>query len=193
MSELVAGWFGTAHERLDPLLQSLHRDGGRLLGACDVTVGRGLAGVLGRRIVRRWGLHLVGANQMDVTVAPSPDALRWHRSFNGRPPLSSRFVPFGRFPDGHWQESSGRLALELGVALEEGNWIWHQRAARLGGLPLPAWLAPRVQAAKCVVAGKYVFSVRVALPLLGTLVSYAGTLDARVSDASRSSIERPAA
>ncbi|WP_139179114.1 DUF4166 domain-containing protein [Lysobacter sp. yr284] len=52
------GGFCPAFDRLPPLLQTLHRDGGALAGGIELRTGRGLAGVIGQRLARTLGIPL---------------------------------------------------------------------------------------------------------------------------------------
>lgn len=73
----------------------------------------------------------------------------------------------------------GPLRLALKVDVQNGGWRWNPVGMRLWGVPLPAWVAPRVVAAKSVEGNRYRFSVVVSHPLLGFVLSYAGLLEAQ--------------
>ena len=57
-SNTVTAWFGEMFFELHPGLQSLHRHGGVLKGKIQLNFGKGLAGVLGKRIARKLGVPL---------------------------------------------------------------------------------------------------------------------------------------
>ena len=176
---LVREWFGAAWPQLHPLLQQLH--GVRescLAGTVHMRFGRGLAGVLGRRMARRLGLpDIAGPQHLVVDVGHDATQMHWQRRFGDGHALLSLFRPVGRFPDGHWVEDTGRIALTLQVDLVDGGWDWRLVGARLRGKSLPLWLLPRFSAYKRVVGGRYSFHVGFALPLLGDLLAYEGLLD----------------
>lgn len=178
MPTSVETWFGSAFERLHPLLQTLHRKGGVLSGPVQVSFGRGLAGFIGRHLARRLGVPSGnGANILRVSISSDGNTLHWNRQFNDRDEFRSLFVPVGRFPSGHWVECSGRIQLRLRVSLVEGSWHWQHLGSSLWGLPLPRWLMPRTTAYKEVRHGMYHFHVEVAVPLVGTVLSYSGDLE----------------
>ena len=186
-SALVEDWFGAAFAQLHPLLQSLHRHGGVLRGPVEVSLGRGVARWLGRIATGRLGLLPAPArNQLQVVVVVDDSALRWSRSFNGGPVLQSVFVPVGRFPTGFWREETGPATATLGVEIRGESWYWMPRSIRLRGTLLPIWLAPKVQAGKSVVDGRYEFSVRISLPVVGQVLSYRGSLSLVPTDESAS-------
>lgn len=173
----VVEWFGESFSQLDPLLQDLHRYGGNLSGAVDIEFGRGFAGFIGRRLAAKLGLPMVqGAHAFEVTIAHKNGALLWSRKFNAQLEMVSQFVPQGIYPDGFWRETTGALALQLGVDIRGGGWYWVQRQVRFLGIRLPIALFPESQAYKRVNQGLYEFSVSFAFPLLGKLVRYSGLL-----------------
>lgn len=179
----VRQWFGSDFARLHPLLQHLHLEGGVLAGEVELTYGRGLAGLIGRRLGRRLGLpEHPGRVSLRVEIRHDAQGLHWNRLFTGNQRMNSLFVPHGRFPDGLWSETSGPVTLRLGVEIRDGGWYWRPRAMRLHGLPLPLWLLPRSHAYKQIVTTaqgpRYRFAVSFSLPLLGQLLGYAGELDA---------------
>lgn len=176
----VTQWFGDGFARLHPVLQALHRSSGRLSGQVSLQFGAGLAGVLGRRLTRRLGIpESAGAHQLDVTIGHDATTLQWDRCFDGVHHLRSSFRPKGRWPDGHWIESTGPLELELAVDVVEGGWHWRAIGLRLHGVRVPLWLIPRSSAYKRIEDGAYRFFVGFSLPLLGQVFSYSGLLQAR--------------
>ncbi|HEY0065342.1 MAG TPA: DUF4166 domain-containing protein [Telluria sp.] len=178
MSKLVETWFGPAFDQLDPLLQALHRKGGVLAGPVSIVFGPGIAGVLGRSIARRAGIPTEGAlHQLRVAIHSADGVLHWNRSFDGQSVFTSHFIPVGNYPAGHWMEATGSIGLQLGVAIVAGGWHWQHLASTLRGVRVPTWLMPRMQACKQIRDGRYHFAVSMALPLLGTLLSYGGKLE----------------
>lgn len=177
----VEAWFGDGFARLHPLLQALHRDGGRLEGRVRFRVGQGLAGLIGRRVLRRLGIDAASLEQrpeqwLVVDIRHERGALRWARRFGDGPEAVSWFRPVGRWPDGCWEEQAGPLTLRLAVDTEGGGWRWRQIGCRLWALSLPAWLAPGVEAGKRIDADHYRFDVAIRLPLLGEILAWGGHL-----------------
>ena len=181
---LVSGWFGPQFGVLHPLLQQLHRQGGRLTGAVELRFGRGLAGWAGRRLAGKMGLPLeAGTLPLEVDISQAGGALVWSRRFGGAPlAMVSLFEPVGHWPDGCWRERTGALHFALTVDVRDGGWHWRVLGARLHGIPLPVVLLPRSHAGKWIEGGAYRFEVAFVAPLLGTLLSYGGTLQLHAHD-----------
>src|SRR5690349_12564436 len=114
---LVTRWFGASFERLHPLLQALHRDGGRLHGTVAIRSGRGIA--------RSLGIPLDRAERgFEVEIRHLDDALVWRRRFDDGNEMVSRFEPVGAWPDGCWIERTGAVRLDLAVDIVDGGWRW---------------------------------------------------------------------
>ena len=177
MNNPVVDWFGASFKELDPLLQELHRNGGDLTGVVDLEFGSGIAGVIGRSLALKLGLPVkAGKQKFSVSISHQGGALRWARQFDLHHNMVSLFVPHGSFPAGYWSETTGKLALELGVVIKEGGWYWVQRKIKFRGIPLPLWLFPASHAYKRIKNGLYEFSVTFSLPVIGKLLSYSGVL-----------------
>lgn len=174
-------WFGSAFDLLHPQLQALHRHGGTLSGMVRIETPQGTRGLLGRRLARAMGIPLDRAERpFAVCIGHDAASMTWARDFGDAHRMTSVFEPVGSYPDGHWRERIGSLTLRLGVGIVDGGWQWHARGARVAGLPLPRWVLPRTRARKAIDAeGRYRFEVAIALPVFGTVLRYAGTLQAR--------------
>jgi hypothetical protein len=174
-----SAWFGSDFARLHPRLQALHLEGGVLYGAVHISFGRGLAGVIGRRIARRLGIPTKGIDHpLQVTIAHHGEVLHWDRRFGNAQQFKSTFRPVGHWPDGHWVEETSAISLLLQVDLIDGGWYWRCIGARLGHWRMPTWLLPRSEAFKRIEDDRYRFSVSFALPLLGEVLRYGGLLRA---------------
>jgi hypothetical protein len=178
MSTVVQAWFGSAFEQLDPRLQQLHRYGGMLRGSVDVRFGKGVGGVLGRRLAKRLNIS-VGeqSNELEVTIGSDQRGLHWNRRFNRGAEFKSVFVPAGQYPSGYWIEKSSGVELELGVEIVNRGWHWRHRGTCVRGIRIPAAFAPRTIAYKEMDVDAYRFHVDIALPIIGRLLSYSGTLE----------------
>lgn len=184
----VSTWFGAGFAQLHPLLQDLHRHGGRLHGPVQIRMGRGIGGWIGRRLARKLGVP-VGENQahtLEVTIHHADGQLHWDRRFDDAHRFPSTFRPSGQWPAGHWIEDTSAVALLLQVDVIDGGWYWRFIGAQRGSLRLPAWLLPRSNAYKRIEQGRYRFSVSFALPILGELLAYEGLLDADTTSAHQS-------
>ncbi|MGO1071975.1 DUF4166 domain-containing protein [Lysobacter sp. CA199] len=176
-------WFGPDFQRLHPLLQALHRDGGTLAGEIDIRTGPGLAGALGRRLARRLGIPLDRPRRgFRVDIVHESARMVWLRRFDDGSELRSVFEPVGRYPNGHWLESTGPVRMRLGVDLDSGGWHWRLLGIDARGLPLPRFLFPRTDAYKRIERGtegeRYRFAVAFSLFPFGELLRYEGALQA---------------
>lgn len=183
-------WFGPHFSQLHPLLQALHRDGGTLRGEVAIGVGTGLARPLGRRLAARLGIPTDRPRRgFDVLIHHDDRAMQWRRRFDDGSELFSEFRPVGRYPGGHWLETTGPVQMRLGVDLADGGWRWRVLAAHWRGWRLPLALFPRTHAYKRIEnASRYRFAVSFSLPLLGELLRYEGALTAVASDSTFTSI-----
>jgi hypothetical protein len=180
VSETVASrWFGVGFDRLDPLLQELHRNGGTLAGEVRIETGVGVAGWIGRRLARRLGIPTNNPTcGFTVDIRHAEDGMHWDRHFTGYGDMRSLFRPVGSWPTGRWVERSGPVSLKLAVDVVEGGWYWRLIGAAIGGLPLPLRLFPRTDAYKRIENASYCFAVAFSLPLLGKVLGYRGVLQA---------------
>lgn len=175
----TSAWFGTNFARLHPRLQALHREGGVLRGAVMISFGRGLAGVVGRRMARKLGIPTRGEDhQVEVSIHHDGGVLHWDRCFDGLQRFPSTFHPVGHWPHGYWIEDTSAVSLALQVDVIDGGWYWRCIGARLGRCRAPTWLLPRSEAFKRIEDDRYRFSVSFALPLLGEVPRYGGLLRA---------------
>jgi len=176
-------WFGEFFRNLHPLLQQIHHHGGTLQGEIDIRLGKGLAGFLGRRLAKKLGVPVMQSRSgYKVSISHVGGKLIWARKFipedGASQELISVFVPYGHYPHGYWQESTGLMHFRLTVdILEGGGWSWRVLGARMHGIPLPVKLFPQSQAYKCIEEGRYRFYVGFVMPGLGLLLSYSGVLD----------------
>jgi hypothetical protein len=173
-------WFGQNFVQLHPLLQALHHDGGRLRGSVQISTGRGVAGLIGRRLAHRLGIPLDRMQRgFEVQIRHNDDAMTWERRFDNGRVLTSTFRPVGQYPDGYWLEDTGAVQLKLTVDIVDGGWRWRLLGASLHGFMLPLFLFPRTDAFKRIDGdGHYRFGVAFALFPFGTLLRYEGVLRA---------------
>lgn len=176
----VSTWFGDDFAQLHPLLQQLHREGGVLRGNVALAIPGGVAGWVGRRLATKLGIPSEAQNYpFEVTISHRANQLHWSRRFADGHTLLSIFEPVGRHANGYWRERTGNTELHLQVDILDGGWHWRCVGMRVAGLPVPLWLAPRTHAYKQIEADQYRFYVGFSLPLLGTLLSYGGLLQAQ--------------
>jgi hypothetical protein len=182
-SDIVADWFGRDFALLHPLLQQLHREGGRLSGRVMVDVPSGGRGFVGRRLAARLGVPMQrGWHALEVTISHRDGVLHWDRCFDATSRVVSRFTPVGnRDSNGCWIEETGPLRLALTVDIVDGGWSWRALSVSFMRVPLPLSLFPRAQAHKTIVGDRYRFFVGFAVPMLGTVLSYGGDLSLSLS------------
>lgn len=165
----LADAMGADFERLDPLIQAAHRGRIQLTGTAEVTRGRGLGGWLASI------LGMPAANSdcpMSVEGEHLADAMHWSRNFAGH-----RMNSVFRRDGNHLVEQMGPIRLRLRPLAEVGRLVYRLETARIGILPLPQVLTPRLTAWEREVEGRYSFEVDIGLPLVGRLVRYRGKLD----------------
>lgn len=177
-SELVKNWFGDKFSELHPLLQKLHTEGGKLTGEVNIHYGKGVAGIVGKRLAKKMNLPDEGVHQLKVDIFHTNGCLHWGRCFNNQARVVSLFKPVGNISKGYWIETTGPLTMKLTVDIFEGGWYWRCLKINLLGLPIPLFLMPKTKAFKTVENGQYRFSVQFFLPVVGSLVSYHGLLQA---------------
>lgn len=177
-NKLVKNWFGDQFSNLHPLLQQLHTDGGRLAGDVEILYGKGLAGIIGTRLAKKMNLPKEGVHQLVVSISHDNDGLHWGRCFNGQTTVESLFKPVGHINQGYWIETTGPLSLKLTVDINNGGWFWRCLKVDFLGLPIPRWLVPQTNAYKVIEDNNYRFYVEFSLPVVGSLVSYQGLLQA---------------
>ena len=177
-------WFAKSFNEFDPMIQNLHKNGGELSGVVNLEFGSGIAGVIGRKFGVKLGLpNEEGEHQFKVSILHKNGALHWIREFNSAHKMVSIFTPYGHYPTGYWKEVTGNLTLYLGVKIVGGGWYWEQKKMKFMGFILPSLLFPSLEAYKRVNKGKYEFSVTLALPIMGKLVSYNGSLTSIIKSA----------
>jgi len=177
-NNLVTNWFGDQFIELHPLLQRLHVNGGQLKGKVTISYGRGVAGIIGRRFAKRMQLPKTGTHQLLVSISHDDEYLHWNRRFDDQQSVESLFKPVGQIGNGYWLETTGLLSMKLTVDIKDGGWYWRCLNVNFLDFPLPLWLTPRSNAYKIIENGMYRFHVSFSLPVLGSLVSYQGLLEA---------------
>ena len=70
----------------------------------------------------------------------------------------------------------GPIRMNMLLNVEQGALTYQLVKARLFGLPIPLWLAPKVVAEEAQVDEVYRFKVNVSMPLVGLLVRYGGDM-----------------
>jgi hypothetical protein len=133
--------------------------------------GSGGLAVVARSIA---GIRLGRFGDFSVEIAPIGSAEVWTRRF-GRARFRSllRDVPheLSRFT-----ERLGPFTFVLEARPAPSGFRWRPAGWRMGPIPLPSVLAPRIRAFTFEREGQYRFSVLVAHPWMGLIAGYAGRL-----------------
>lgn len=135
---------------------------------------RGSRGLLPRLARLAAGLPEPGAYPVEVRVAPDDRGETWTRRF-GRYAFQSRLR--SRPEIGRFEEAFGALRFAFEADRRPNGFTWRFVGWRLGPVPLPKTLAPRMHARAVDDAGVYRFRVAMDHPLTGLVFAYAGTLE----------------
>lgn len=167
---------GSAFETLPPRLRELHGSSAprQWTGFAEVRRGRGPFAALAAAIV---GFPKAGARvPVTVTFSPEKGAERWARNFGGRCFSSIQSAGTGR--SAHLLvERFGPASFALALVADEGRLILIPRRWSLLGLPMPRCLLPTGRSFETERDGRFCFDVEIALPLIGRIVAYRGSLD----------------
>ena len=174
-SALYARLLGPAWLDLHPAIRSLHLTAGAATGRFEFLRGRGLAARLAC-----WVLRLPSsATALDVrlTIDRDADSEVWTRAFGRRLLVTTQ----RELPDGSLAERFGALEFRFHLRVTQGAMTYVQAAAAMtvGRLrvPLPRWIAPRVEAREACVDGETPFvTVGISSPLIGVVMSYEGCI-----------------
>ena len=167
---------GDDFDALPASVRAVHAGGSEVLVGRAVSAGRGLGALVARVAL---GLPGRGAYDARVEIAAADGAEIWTRQF-GRHRFRSR-LSLPRDEPGQFEERLGPVAFRFSARCDGWGFRWIQEGWRLGAIPLPAWLGPRVRARSFDRDGVYRFSVVVAHPWLGVMAAYAGRLTSRIS------------
>ncbi|WP_437605300.1 DUF4166 domain-containing protein [Sorangium sp. So ce834] len=171
MPALYPTLLGSAWAALAPPVQALHGGGARARGRFRVRRGRGLAARLLAALLRM----PAAAEDVLVTLAVerSGDGERWIRAFGGRLLCSSQWRSGDLLV-----EALGPIQCWFRLRAEGGALVFEQARSTFGlrgfGLPLPRWLAPRVEGRAEPSRDEVRVDVRIFAPVAGLLVAYEG-------------------
>jgi hypothetical protein len=166
---------GAAWEKLPAEIRALHDLNGPAIVAGRASVARG-NGILAGAAAAWIGFPR--------TLADTPVRVRfdvqagietWTRTL-GRNTFSSRqFAGTGR-SERLLCERFGPLTLAMALVPDGQRLQLVLRRWSMGGVPLPLWLGPRIEAFESVEEGRFRFHVRISHPLTGLIVKYEGWL-----------------
>lgn len=155
-------------KRLSPLLQQVHSDNQRIEGIAVVRRGNRLA----RLICTIFGFPAESSHcHLSVDCDHTADSMLWRRDFDGLK-MQSHFKIKGEY----LVECLGPLQMYLKPQEEAGQLNYHFESTHFLGIPMPRWLSPSIQAWEKELDGKYVFNVKVKMPLVGDVIAYHGEM-----------------
>ena len=162
-----------AWQQLDEAVRRAHEPGTEMHGPFRVEHGRGKVARLLARLAR-----LPPASESVeafLLIAADGDREHWQRSFGGHPFHTMQWCESG----GIIVERRNSIQLRFRLRVADGALRYEQVGAAfcIGAvhLPLPNWLAPRVEAIEeHAGAGRVRVRVSVTLPLVGLLIAYEG-------------------
>lgn len=164
---------GDEFQALAPSVRVMHGAGRHGASGCAEIFRT--AHPIGALIARAMGLPpTASAVPIVVDFLPTASGERWRRRF-GRHRLESSLVA----RDGLLVERLGPAAFSFRLARHGGGLRWEFQRLTVLGLPWPRWLSPQVHALESEADGRYRFAVTVALPWIGSLVRYHGSLQPR--------------
>lgn len=166
---------GPAFTSLPPRLQDLHdtATARQWTGFADVRRGRGLLAALTAKLVG----FPEAATQIPVSVSfkPEGDAELWIRRFGDKAFSSVQSVGRGR--NAHLLvERFGIASFALALVVEGDRLLLIPRRWSLLGIPMPTTLLPRGSSFETQRNGEFCFDVEIAMPVIGLIVAYRGTL-----------------
>ena len=166
---------GSAFAALPQPIQHLHGEARarRWSGVASVRRGRGL---IANGVAALFGFPRA-APEIHVAVAFSPEngAERWTRTFGDQTFSSIQSVGVGK--DQHLLvERFGPAAFALALVVENDRLLLIPRQWSIAGIPMPNVLLPNGLSYETVRDGRFSFDVEIAMPLLGRIVAYTGTL-----------------
>jgi len=169
---LFARALGDGFERLPAIVRRVHGGEPATTTGRAVSSARGFGALMTRLVL---GLPRPGRHVARVEIAPDGTGEVWTRRF-GRGRFSSRLVTVEDDP-GRFEERFGLATFRFSAIADARGFDWIQEGWRIGPLPLPGWLGPRIRARCFERDGTYRFRVVVAHPWLGVLLAYAGRLN----------------
>jgi NAD(P)-dependent dehydrogenase (short-subunit alcohol dehydrogenase family) len=170
---LYARVMGREFLGLPEVTRRVHRGRPAILAEGEAAV-IGPRNPLGRLVARLFGLPKEASKApVRVLIEAREGREYWTRWFDGQPMRSV----MSRAGDGLIEERFGIVAIRLALVARPDGLDMVPMGGRIGPLPLPRFLLPRIKAEERVDGTRHRFDVDVALPLIGRLVAYRGYLE----------------
>lgn len=167
---------GSAFYRLPSRVQELHDTAlpRRWTGFAQVRRGPGLMAALVAALV---GFPKAASRaSVSVTFMPEGSAERWIRSFDGKSFSSLQSAGTGK-NEHLLVERFGITSFAMALVVDTDRMFLVQRRWSVLGIPMPQFLLPIGSSFETVHEGQFCFDVQIALPLIGLIVAYQGSLD----------------
>lgn len=162
---------GEDYARLSAVLQSFHGlpQGGCASGVLEVQHG---AGVLRRLAAQLLMLPRAGESvPLRLQIETHDGRETWVRHF------SKQKIETLQWQDGPFLiEQAGPIQIVFKLQADEQCLVFHARPNRIRGIPIPGCLSLRVEATARGLENCWIIEVKIALPLLGTIVTYQGEI-----------------
>ncbi|WP_395821025.1 DUF4166 domain-containing protein [Devosia sp.] len=170
---LYARVMGPAFAALPEVTQRLHRGRPALIveGQAAVIGARNWAG---RLVAAMFGMPREASNVPVRVVIEARDGREyWTRFFDGKPMRSV----MSRADEGVIEERFGAIAICMVLVPRADGLDMVRSSGRIGSIPIPGFLLPRIKAEERVEGQRHRFDVDIALPVIGRLVAYRGWLE----------------
>lgn len=166
---------GPKFEDLPDEIQAMHNLHGKMQAVGTAQIERG-SNVFTRFIAALIGFPRSGADvPVAVTFTQTGEGEEWKRDFAGIILHTKQDLGRGKYA-GYLIERFGPWSFILAVPSGPDGLRLEPRGMQFLGLPMPAFVWPRISAGESVVGGQFIFDVSLDLPFLGRLVHYRGTL-----------------
>jgi hypothetical protein len=173
MPDLYPSLLGSSWSDLAEPVQRLHAGGASARGHFRVRRGENLAARLIATLLRMPPAAEEVAISLKVERGEGGE--RWIRSFGARPLTSAQWQRGGLLV-----EAMGLVQCLFRLCAEKGALVFQQVGAALGlhrfALPLPRWLAPRIEGRAEARLDAVHVDVRIYAPLVGLIVAYEGSV-----------------
>ncbi|ABD81742.1 DUF4166 domain-containing protein [Saccharophagus degradans] len=168
MSNLLQQCLGNDYALLCPIVKAAHTGESQLKGTVWVRQGN----IFARALCKIMAMP-PQTNSVELTVHGKHDNnnMHWDRKF-GNFKMNSHFAKSGN----QLVEKLGPLNMHLALSVNNGTLEYRLQKTYFWGIPVPHFLAPKVEANEGEHAGLYRFSVYVFLPVIGLVVSYGGDM-----------------
>ncbi len=161
---------GESFDRLPASVRSMHEVHGDAGAAGEGEVKRG-GGLLGRLIGAIVGFPPAGTYPVHVEFLEQGGRERWIRHFGPH-----RFWSWFSIRGGLLYERFGLLRFGFELPCDESALRMRLVRWSAAGVPLPLFLAPRVNAREWQEDDRFLFDDRITMPLIGELIHYSGWL-----------------